>query len=191
MKYHLVTYQSLNSCLHAYRSMLERDVADNQLSQAISYSCTHIQKQPLIHFAPSSITVYIDTVPSHQEPTDLSFSYFTSVVQHRISTTSTSTTTPTHKPTSPMCKLYLQTLYLCGCPGHRRLPGRTCSHYRQSLAAIHSERGTSDITGRPCISVVPMLRFGFACPRHRGSQEYWLSLRGWEGNVSVVDGGMG
>lgn len=90
-----------------------------------------------------------------------------------------------------MCRLYLHTIYRCGCPGPSHHPGRTCSHYRHSLSASHSERGTNDLASRPCVSVVSMLRYRFACPRHRGSQDYWLSLLGWETNVSLRAGLMG
>ncbi|KAK7190878.1 hypothetical protein PSPO01_03041 [Paraphaeosphaeria sporulosa] len=73
-----------------------------------------------------------------------------------------------------MCKFYLQTVYCCRCHGHPNLPGRICAYYRHSLTAAHSKRGTGDVTSRPCISVAPMIPFKYACPQHRGSQDYWF-----------------
>ncbi|KAF2441566.1 hypothetical protein P171DRAFT_446427 [Karstenula rhodostoma CBS 690.94] len=87
-----------------------------------------------------------------------------------------------------MCKLYLQTIYNCGCHGHANLPGRSCASYRQSATAAHGERGNGDVVSRPCVSVVPVMRLSYACPRHRGYQEYWSALPGWEGDVWSVAG---
>jgi hypothetical protein len=109
--------------------------------------------------------------------------------QYTIFSTTVTPSDPYSQPTPiAMCKLYLQTRYRCGCASHPNLPGRTCASYRQSLAASHSERGRGDVTSRPCISIVPMMQLRFACPRHRGSQEYWLTLMGWETNVSYMSG---